>query len=90
MLKCNLKDKRGDISKTLTWIVGTIIIVGVLIIFIYISSVMSNIKVIKGGDVTSDLNLDSQVLSMKTSLAYKINNIDREIIDNALEEKNGK
>jgi uncharacterized protein (UPF0333 family) len=90
MLNDKMKNKRGDISKTITWVVATIIIVGVLILSFYISSVMSNVKVIRESDVTSDLTLESQVLSTKTSLAFKINNINREMIDKALEENNEK
>ncbi len=83
-----IKNKRGDISKTITWIVATVLIVGVLILFIYISSVMSNIKVVKVGEINSDIGKESLVLSVKTSLAFNRNNTNKEIIENILEEKN--
>jgi hypothetical protein len=85
-----LNSKRGDIGKTITWIVATIIIVGILILFVYISSVMSTTKIFKVGEVNSDLGKESQVLSMKTSLAYKLNNSNKEIIDKILGDNNGK
>lgn len=84
-----LKSKQGQISQTLTWIVATVIIVGVLILFVYISSVMSNTKVVKVGEVKSDLTAESSVLSTKTSLAFKLNNTNQEMIDKILKEQNG-
>lgn len=84
-----IKNKKGEIGETINWIVATIIILGILLVSVYITSIMSNLKIIREADVTSDLKSDSQVLEMKTSLSLRINNIDREKIENALEEKNG-
>jgi len=86
----NKKNKRGEIGKTITWIVSTLIIVGILILFIYISSGISNFKSLKSSDVFTNLSSNSQIFEMKTFIALKINNIDREKIEDTLKRNNEK
>ncbi len=88
MLKYNLKNNRsGQTGETISWIVATLVIIGILLIFIWISVLMSKSKVVNIGGVKTDLSKESQILSMKTFLAYKITgDRNKEIIDNILEE----
>jgi hypothetical protein len=39
-------NKRAQVGETITWIVGTLIIVVVLIAFVYVSSLLSKAKVV--------------------------------------------
>jgi len=69
-----LRSKKGEIGETLTWIVATLIIIGILIIFLFLSSRISSIKKILVEDVKSDLPEESVSLGLKTGLAYNITN----------------
>jgi hypothetical protein len=85
MLKC--KNKRGQVGETVSWVIATIVIIGVLIAFLWISSLLSKVKAITAGEVRSDLNKESVVLTGKTSLAHKLeNNKNKDVIDNLLKE----
>ncbi len=85
MLRYNFKSKRGQTGETISWIVATLVIVGILLIFIWISVLMSKAKFVKIGDVRTDLPQQSKSLDMKTFIANQIaNNRNKEIIDNIL------
>ncbi len=87
MLKYNNKNKKAQIGETLSWVVATLVIIGILLIFIYISVLMSKVKIISVGNVKTDLEKESQILNMKTSLSHKlVNNENKDIIDNLLKE----
>jgi hypothetical protein len=85
MLKFN---KRGQVGQTLTWVVATLIIVGVLIFSIIFSVTLAGIKDWSGkkiwGTVGSDLNENSQILETKTILAYELNSENKEQIEEIL------
>jgi hypothetical protein len=77
-----LRSKKGEIGETLTWIVATLIIVGILIIFLFLSA---GIKRILVEDVKSDLPKESVSLGLKTTLAYNITNEkNKQVITNLL------
>ena len=81
-----LKDKRGaELGETLTWIVATLIIIGILLVFIFFSVLMARVKAIAMENIKTDLPKESAMLTMKTSLAHNLTNgKDKEIIDNIL------
>lgn len=82
-----LNYKRAQIGETISWVVATIIIIGILIISIYISTLMAKVKNIEIGDLKTDLEKESIVLSMKNSLSYNLSSDkNKEIINNALKE----
>ena len=72
-----LNKKNAQISDTMTWIVATIIIVVILMIFIYASSILAKTKVVsyKGPEKEVDL------LETKTSLAFSINDNNKNKIE---------
>lgn len=87
MLNYRKIGKRAQVGETITWIVATLIIIGILLIFIWISILMSKVKVIGIGNLKTDLTKESVSLNVKTSLAHQIaNNKNKEIIDNILKE----
>ena len=81
--------KKGQIGETVTWIPATLIIIGILLIFIGISFLMSKSKAIGIGDVKIDLGKNSEHLAIKTSMAEQLNNQNKDKIENTLREQNG-
>lgn len=80
-------DKRGAIGETITWTAATLIILGILVIFLVLSSLLANLKVVNSYNVKSDVG-DSPVLEVKTSIAQDINSENKEKIDETLKEWN--
>jgi hypothetical protein len=66
------KNCKGQTGETIAWVIATLVIIGVLIIFIYISTIMGKAKNLTIGDINSDLSKKSVVLSEKTSLAHAL------------------
>lgn len=85
----NILKNRGAIGETITWTVATIIIIGALIIFLVLSSLLAKVKLINLREVKSDVEGESPVLAMKTSISHDIaDEKNKEQIDNILEEWN--
>jgi len=80
--------KKGQVGETTSWIVATIVIIGILIIFVYISILMSKVKTINIGELQiSDSGKGTGILAEKNSLAHQLaNNKNKEMIDNILKE----
>ncbi len=80
-----MRNKSGQLSDTITWIVATIIIVVILLIFIYASSLIAGVKEIERGSKVlifgegdkGDINW----IDMKTSFAYAIDSQSKSDID---------
>jgi hypothetical protein len=85
------KDRRGQgIGETLTWVVAGLIILMIVIVFFFLSFLMSKIKVISIGDVRTDLGKSSEQLAVKTNLAEQLtNNENKQQIDDILKKQNG-
>ena len=86
MLNKMKRNKRGQLSEVMTWIIATIIILSILVIFIYASSALA--KTTKILDVKT-LEIDEEeidLLAVKTSVAYAIaSEGEKEIINNRRE-----
>jgi Na+-transporting methylmalonyl-CoA/oxaloacetate decarboxylase gamma subunit len=82
------KNKRGQVGETISWVIATIVIIGVLLIFIYISTLMSKVKQISEIELSvSGSDIKTELLTEKTSLAHQLaNNRNKEVIDNILAE----
>jgi|WetSurMetagenome_2_1015567.scaffolds.fasta_scaffold806879_2 hypothetical protein len=79
MLKCN---KQGQTGETISWVIATLVIIGILIIFLYISSTMAVAKKISIGDLITGLSHNSLVLTEKTAIAHQLaGNKNKEVID---------
>jgi hypothetical protein len=88
MQKYNL-NKKGQTGETVAWLIATLVIVGILILFIYASVLMANVKGVSIGNLQTDLEKESQVLTEKTALSNIIlNNKNKETIDNILKNEN--
>lgn len=71
-------NKKAQIGETMTWIVATIVIVVILIISIYISSLLGETKNIVSYD---DFDRENDLLMEKSVLAYFLAGEDRTILD---------
>ncbi len=80
----------GQTGETITWLVATLIVVGILIIFIYASVLLSNLKTVGIGDLNTDLEKESIVLNEKTFLAEQINGNNKEMINSILKQENSR
>ena len=86
MLRCKKIGKKAQVGETVSWIIATLIIIGILIIFIVVSSLMSSAKLIHVGSVKIDMK-ETNLLPEKTSFAYQLTNYkDKDIIENILKE----
>jgi hypothetical protein len=88
MLKYNL-NKKAQTGETIAWLIATLVIVGILILFIYASVLMSNVKGVNIGNLQTDSTKESAVLTEKTTLSnVMMNNKNKETIDNILKNEN--
>jgi hypothetical protein len=83
------KDKRGQIGETITWIIATVVIIGVLIFFIYLSVLISKTKIIQTLNLQLDVSEKSELLTQKNLFSYQLtNDLNKEMIENILKENN--
>jgi len=75
-------NKKAQISETITWVVATIIIIVILIVFIYLSSLLAEMKSINIGDLKKSTEEESDWIGIKTSIAYSIRDDNKTIIEN--------
>jgi len=72
----NFYNKRAEIGTTMTWVIATIIIVIMLLIFLLGASLLAKLKKteVAGGNlfVTSDYMRTDKWLNTKTAMAYLI------------------
>ncbi len=82
-----LRNKKGQIGETISWVIATLVIIGVLIIFVYISILMSKVKQLGDMELISDSGQKTGLLTEKTSFAHQLaDNRNKEFIDNILAE----
>lgn len=83
------KTNRGQVGETISWVIATVVIIGILILFIYISILISKTKAIGLLNLQSDVAEKPEVLMQKTSFSHQLaGNLNKEIIDNILNEEN--
>ena len=84
----NKNNKKGQVGVTISWVIATIVIIGVLMIFIYISVLMSKVKMINLENLKISSSEEKiKLLAEKTSLAHQlVNDKNKDIIDKILKE----
>jgi len=83
-------DKKGQIGETLTWIVATFLIIGILLIFIFASISLGKLKQInfnKASASTLKSPSNSGWVGLKNSLGFSLNDKNKEEIKDWLNEK---
>ena len=96
-----LKNKSAQIGETMTWLVATIVIVVILILSVYAALILAKVKHIgiRELEVEEDegfyagvgfikVNNAGKILDTKTSIAQTINENNKAIINDWLEEEN--
>ncbi len=64
-------NKKAQISEVMTWVVATLVILSILIIFIYASSLLAQkTKVLKAKDLKIDFGKEVDLLETKNTIAY--------------------
>ena len=83
-------NKKAQLSDVMTWIIATIAIIAILIIFVYASTILAQkTKIISVKSFNFDLEKEVDLLETKTSLAHSsASSEQKKIIDNYLEGKN--
>jgi hypothetical protein len=76
-----MRNKKAQLGETMTWIVATIIIVVILTIFIYSSSILAKVKIINFPDLKVD-SAENVWIETKTFLAFEFKDENQEIIEN--------
>lgn len=66
-------NKKAQVGESITWVVATIIVVVLLIIFIYASILLSKTKSLKF-DIKANSEDSFDWINSKTQIAYSINN----------------
>ncbi len=81
-------NKKAQISEVMTWVVATLVILSILIIFIYASSLLAQkTKVIKAKDLKIDLGKEVDLLEIKNLIAYSsASQSEKNVIENWEEE----
>lgn len=84
-----LKSKKGQIGETISWVVATLVVVGILVFFIYVSILTSKTKNIGITNLKSDIAKEPELLIQKTAFSHQLaNDKNKETIDAILEETN--
>ena len=67
------KKRKAQISEIMTWIVATIVILSILLIFVYASSLLAQkTKIVKAQDLKIDLAEEVNLLDTKTLITYNL------------------
>ncbi len=89
MLRYRKIERRGQIGETFTWVFATVIILVIMLVALWISFLISKTKLIAVANVNSDLEKESTVLTVKTSLAEQLNSQNKQMIEDILKKQNG-
>lgn len=66
-------NKRAQVSEIMTWVIATIIILSILLLFVYASSLLAQkTKIIKAKDLKIDFKEEVDLLETKNLIAYDL------------------
>lgn len=64
-------NKRAQVSEIMIWVIATIIILSILLVFVYASSLLAQkTKIIKAKDLKIDFEKEVDLLETKNLIAY--------------------
>lgn len=71
-----LNNKRAQVGESITWVIATIVLIAILIIFIFASVALSKVKSIK---INLKANSEESVdwINSKTQMAYSVNSVNK-------------
>lgn len=83
-----IRNKKAQISELMTWVVATIAIIFILIIFIYASSIFAQkTKTVDAKNLRIDLGKGTDLLEVKTNIAYFFSSQEQKNIIDAWRQK---
>ena len=83
------KKRKAQVSEIMTWVVATIIILSILLIFVYASSLLAQkTKTIKANDLKIDIGKEVDLLETKNLIAFDLASENEEKIIKNWEEEN--
>ena len=68
--------KKAQVGETVTWIVATIVLIAILLIFIFASSILAKSKSLKV-NLKANSEEDVSWIDSKTKMAYSLNNANK-------------
>ena len=71
-----LNSKKAQVGETVTWIVATIVLIAILLIFIFASSTLAKFKSFKV-NLKDNSEEDVSWIDSKTKMAYSLNNANK-------------
>ena len=71
-----LNSKKAQVGETVTWIVATIVLIAILLIFIFASSILAKSKSLKV-NLKANSEEDVSWIDSKTKMAYSLNNANK-------------
>ncbi|MFH1503547.1 MAG: hypothetical protein ABIE36_02730 [Candidatus Diapherotrites archaeon] len=84
----NKLNKKAQVGETITWVVATIIIIFILLTSVYVSILLGKIKSIKSSPKLDLGESSIDWIDVKTEIAYKINNKNKDKIENWISQEN--
>lgn len=85
------KNRRAQISDIMTWVIATIIILFVLLLFIYSASIFAQkTKTVKAKSLVIDLNDKVDLIETKNNIAYNSASVEQKVIIDKWREENEK
>ncbi len=71
-----LNSKKAQVGETVTWIIATIVLIVILLVFIFASSTLAKFKSFKV-NLKANSEEDASWIDSKTQIAYSLNNANR-------------
>ena len=89
MLNKRQKNRRAQISEIMTWVIATIVILSILLIFVYASSLLAQkTKTVKAQELKIDFENKVNLLDTKSLIAYSSTSESNRIIIEKWEKEN--
>ena len=82
------KNRKGQIGETITWIVATLVLIAILIIFIFASVALSKVKTLKT-DIKANAADSADLINAKTQVAYSISSVNKNKIQLWISQEGG-
>ncbi len=83
-----VKNRKAQIGESISWVVATLIIIFVLLIFVYFSVILSKTKSLKLETKETSEDSSSNWIDTKTEIAYQINSANKNKIENWISQEN--
>lgn len=79
-------NKKGQVGESVTWIVVTILLIVILLVFIYAATALAKVKSLKT-DIKANLGDSVDWVSSKTQMAYSISSDNKNKIQEWISQK---